>query len=246
MGNALFGFEPSASPRLRVKQFFGSLLVAVMSIGAARTVLAQARAETAEITITARTPNAVHVDERYVLRLAPQALEFRIMTKPCMRVENLRVEGNGVVLMGSESLVGPWIMWRDTTFAPGDSLRLSVRYTVWLGGSRTIPLMHLTAPLARNESSRLGAVTIALRFAHSGGEVEFPYMTRQAPNEWSGRYVAVPSFLKVGGPAFPCDRPPDVAGDNGGLVWRYWLLLGIMVAWVPIYLTWARRTGERA
>ena len=218
----------------------------MLSIGVAGEALAQARAETADITITSRTPNAVHVEERYALGPSAASLELRVMTRPCMLVENLRVEGDGVVLKGSETLNGPWITWRDTTTARGDSLRLSVRYTVWLGGSRTIPLMHLTAPLARNESSRLGAVTVALRFAHSGGQVEFPYMTRQAPNEWSGRYVAVPSFLKVGGPAFPCDRPPDVAGDNGGLVWRYWLLLGIMVAWVPIYLTWARRTGERA
>ena len=218
----------------------------MLSIGVAGEALAQARAETADITITARTPNAVHVEERYTLGPSAASLELRVMTRPCMLVEKLRVEGDGVVLKGSETFNGPWITWRDTTTARGDSLRLSVRYTVWLGGSRTIPLMHLTAPLARNESSRLGAVTVALRFAHSGGQVEFPYMTRQAPNEWSGRYVAVPSFLKVGGPAFPCDRPPDVAGDNGGLVWRYWLLLGIMVAWVPIYLTWARRTGERA
>ena len=218
----------------------------MLSIGVAGEALAQARAETADITITSRTPNAVHVEERYALGPSAASLELRVMTRPCMLVENLRVEGDGVVLKGSETLNGPWITWRDTTAARGDSLRLSVRYTVWLGGSRTIPLMHLTAPLVRNESSRLGAVTVALRFAHSGGQVEFPYMTRQAPNEWSGRYVAVPSFLKVGGPAFPCDRPPDVAGDNGGLVWRYWLLLGIMVAWVPIYLTWARRTGERA
>jgi len=218
----------------------------MLSIGVAGEALAQARAETADITITARTPNAVHVEERYTLGPSAASLELRVMTKPCMLVENLRVERDGVVLKGSRTFNGPWITWRDTTTARGDSLRLSVRYTVWLGGSRTIPLMHLTAPLARNESSRLGAVTVAVRFAHRGGQVEFPYMTRQAPNEWSGRYVAVPSFLKVGGPAFPCDRPPDVAGDNGGLVWRYWLLLGIMVAWVPIYLTWARRTGDRA
>ena len=218
----------------------------MLSIGVAGEALAQARAETADITITSRTPNAVHVEERYALGPSAASLELRVMTRPCMLVENLRVERDGVVLKGSETFNGPWITWRDTTTARGDSLRLSVRYTVWLGGSRTIPLMHLTAPLARNESSRLGAVTVAVRFAHRGGQVEFPYMTRQAPNEWSGRYVAVPSFLKVGGPAFPCDRPPDVAGDNGGLVWRYWLLLGIMVAWVPIYLTWARRTGERA
>jgi hypothetical protein len=140
-----------------------------------------------------------------------------------------------------------------------------VGYDVWLGGSRTIPLAHLANPLARKDSSGRGAVTVAVRFARSSGEVEFPHMTpfansanraeqtaqagrngtRQALNEWSGRYVAVPSFLKVGGFAFACDRLP-AAGDNGGLVWRFSLLVGIMVAWVPIYLSWARRTGENA
>jgi hypothetical protein len=84
-----------------------------------------------------------------------------------------------------------------------------------------------------------------MRFAHDSGDVEFPHMTRQAPNEWSGRYIATPAFVKIGGFAFACDRKPP-AGDDGGLVWRYWLLLGIMVTWVPIYLMWARRTGERA
>jgi hypothetical protein len=119
-----------------------------------------------------------------------------------------------------------------------------VRYDLWLGGSRTIPLVHLAAPLARVDSSRQGAVTVALRFDRGAGQVEFPHMTRQAPNEWSGRYVAAPSFVKVGGPAFACDLRTDAPGDNGGLVWRFFLLVGIMVAWVPIYLAWARRSMD--
>jgi len=34
-------------------------------------------------------------------------------------------------------------------------------------------------------------------------------------------------------------------GDNGGLVWRFFLLVGIMITWVPLYLAWARRSTER-
>jgi len=184
-----------------------------------------------------------------------------------MVIEHMRIERDGIVLAGAEARHGPWITWRDTTPQGGDSLRLFVSYDVWLGGSRTIPLAHLTPPLARQDSSRGGAVTVAVRFVRGAGEVEFPHMTRavpansaeraeqkahagrngtrQAPDEWSGRYVAVPSFVKVGGFAFACDRRPT-AGDNGGLVWRFSLLVGIMVAWVPIYLSWARRTGENA
>jgi hypothetical protein len=158
-----------------------------------------------------------------------------------MVIENMRIERDGVVLPDSGTRHGPWITWRDTAGRVGDSVRLAVSYDVWLGGSRTIPLVHLTEPLARNGSP----VTIAMRFAYDTGDVEFPHMTRQAPNQWSGRYVATPSYVKVGGFAFACDRNPP-PGDDGGLVWRYWLLLGIMVAWVPISLVWARRTGEQA
>jgi len=219
------------------------LLVAIVSIGAARDGLAQARSGTVDITVTSRTPNAVHVDERYLLGRSSPPLELRVLTRPCMVIENLLIERDGVALTVTEERRGPWIIWRDTTSANGDSLL--VRYNVWLGGSRSIPLAHLTAPLPGIDSSRQGLVAVAVQFGRGEAEVEFPHMTRQAPKQWSGRYVAAPSFVKVGGPAFVCDRNPP-AGDNGGLVWRYWLLLGIMVVWVPIYLSWARRTGDRA
>ena len=214
-----------------------------MSIGVASEARAQARPGTVDIAVTARTPNAVHVEERYLLGPASLPLELRVITRPCMVIENLLIERDGVPLDVAEVHRGPWLIWRDTTGAGGDSLL--VRYNVWLGGSRTIPLAHLTAPLPQNDSPREGPVSVTMRFARGAGEVEFPHMSRQAPNEWSQRYVAAPSFLKVGGPALACDRR-GAAGDNGGLVWRYWLLIGIMVAWVPIYLSWARRTGERA
>jgi len=236
------GFDPSASPRLRAKIFLGSLLVAIVSIVAARNVLAQARPGTVDITVTSRTPNAVQVEEHYVLGIS-SPLELRVLTRPCMVIENLIIERDGVALAVAETRKGPWIIWRDTTGHGGDSLL--VRYNVWLGGSRTIPLAHLTAPLPGVDSSRQGPVTVSVQFGRGEAQVEFPHMTRQAPKAWSGRYVAAPSFVKVGGPAFVCDRNPP-AGDNGGLVWRYWLLLGIMVVWVPIYLSWARRTGDRA
>ena len=202
---------------------------------------AQTRVGSVDITIAALTTNAVSVDERFVLEPSRAPLELRILTRPCLAIENIRVERNGDSLALVESRSGPWISVRDTTLPGGDSIRLTVRYNVWLGGSRTIPLAHLTSPLERSDS----AVRVAVRFARDGGEVEFPHMSRQAPNEWSGRFVATPAFVTVGGIALACDRRPP-PGDNGGLVWRFWLLVGIMVAWVPLYLAWARRTGEAA
>ena len=215
-----------------------------MTTGIASDALAQARPGTTNITITARSPNAVHVEERYVLGPSSRPLELRLLTRPCVVMEDMRIERDGVALAGAEARSGPWITWSDITRPGGASLRLSVRYNLWLGGSRTIPLVHLAAPLSREDSSRQGAVTVTVRFARSIGGVEFPHMSRQAPNEWSGRYVATPSFVKVGGPGLPCDERVDAPGDNGGLVWRFFLLVGIMVAWVPLYLAWARRSGD--
>src|SRR4249920_1579864 len=109
-----------------------------MSIVAARNVLAQTRSGTVDITITSRTPNAVRVEERYTLVPSAASIEFRIMTRPCMVIENLHIERNGVAQAVTQAHNGPWMIWRDTTGAGGDSL--IVRYNVWLGGSRTIPL----------------------------------------------------------------------------------------------------------
>ena len=210
----------------------------------ANTAMAQARPGSVDITITVRTPNAVQVEERYVLA-SSQPLEWRALTRPCVLVEHLQVEREGSVVRPTGSRSGRWITWRDSTGSSEDSIRLVVRYDAWLGGSGAVPLVHLAAPLART-NSRQGAVTVAVRFLHGGGSVDFPRLTRQAPNEWSGRFVATPSFVKVRKPNPGCDALSRAPGDNGGLVWRFSLLLVIMVVWVPVYLSWARRTGDRA
>jgi hypothetical protein len=58
--------------------------------------------------------------------------------------------------------------------------------------------------------------------------------------------VAVPSFVEVAGlRATRCDEGVGAGGDDGGLVWRFCVLVGIMITWVPLYLAWARRSTER-
>jgi hypothetical protein len=177
------------------------------------------------------------VDVHYNLAPSSQPLTFQVLARPCARIDNIAFERNGARVAFAESRNGPWTTWRDTTSA-GDAIRVGISYDVALAGDGSIPLVHLGAPLVSSDSD---AVTI--RFIGTG-EVEFPHMSRQADAEWSGRYVAVPSFVKSGGGA-ECAEVA-AAGDNGGLVWRFFLLVGIMVAWVPIYLAWARRTGENA
>ena len=71
-------------------------------------------------------------------------------------------------------------------------------------------------------------------------------MTRQAPNEWSARlWRSRRSWRSRACRATPCDQGIGKGGDDGGLVWRFCVLVGIMIVWVPLYLAWARRSGER-
>ena len=192
------------------------------------------------------TSDAAHVEERYLLAPSASPIALRSLTRPCAAIANLRIEQAGSVLPVTESRDGPWITFRDTSSARSDSLRLLVRYDVRAtraGG--VIPLVHLTSALTGTSSARTGPVKVDVRVSDAEFHVSFPHMTRQAPNEWSAHFVAVPSFVEVTGlRATPCDEGASARGDNGGLVWRFVVLAGIMVAWVPLYLAWARRSQE--
>jgi hypothetical protein len=215
--------------------------------GVAGDALAQARQGTVDITVDLR-PNAARVEERYSLAPSAAPIALRVLTRPCATIENLHFERAGSVLSLAESRNGPWIEFRDTLTTQGDSLRLFVRYDVRPTGVGVIPLVHLASAMTGGGtgSTRTGPVKVVVRVPDAGSQVSFPHMTRQAPNEWSARFVAVPSFVEVAGlRATPCDEGVGERGDNGGLVWRFVVLAGIMVAWVPLYLAWARRSEER-
>ena len=206
---------------------------------------AQSRPGTADITVDVR-PNAAHVEERYVLASSASPIALRVLTRPCATIGNLAVEQAGSVLSLTESRDGPWITFQGTIAAQEDSLRLVVRYDVLQPGTGVIPLVHLATAVTGTGSTRTGPVRVEVRVSDAMARVSFPHMTRQAPNEWSARYVAVPSFLGVAGlRAAPCAEDGAESGHNGGLVWRFFLLVGIMITWVPLYLVWARRSTER-
>ena len=138
---------------------------------------------------------------------------------------NLRVEQAGSVLSVTESRAGPWITFRDTIAGGDDSLRLLVRYDVRPAGAGVVPLVHLASAVTGNGSTRTGPVKVLVRVSDAAARVAFPHMTRQAPNEWSGRFVAIPSFVEVAGlRATPCDEAWEqavttVAWSGGSARW---------------------------
>ena len=217
----------------------------VIAVASAARTGAQSRQGTADIAVDVR-PNAAHVEERYLLAPSASPISLRVLTRPCATIGNLRVEQAGSVLSVTESRAGPWITFRDTIAGGDDSLRLLVQYDVRPAGAGVVPLVHLASAVTGNGSTRTGPVKVLVRFSDAAARVAFPHMTRQAPNEWSGRFVAVPSFVEVAGlRATPCDEGVGTGGDDGGLVWRFCALVGIMIIWVPLYLAWARRSTER-
>lgn len=216
-----------------------SVAVGILASCVAAVAQAQARLGAVDITITVNASGSAHVDEQFKLVPSPKALELSMLARPCARVENLVFARYGVSTGFIESLNGPWRIWRDTTTS-ADTVRFGVSYDVSPGGDGSIPLVLLAEPLVRTEP---GSVNVGVRLS-GDGRVEFPHMSRHSPSEWSGRYIAVPSFVKLGDVGTECAE--TATGSNGGLVWRFFLLVGIMVAWVPIYLAWARRTSENA
>jgi len=214
-------------------------------IGVAGEALAQSRQGTVDITVEVMS-DAAHVEERYLLASSASPIALRVLTRPCATIGNLALEQAGSVLSVTESRAGPWITFHGTIAAQDDSLRLFVRYDVRPAGTGVIPLVHLATAVTGNGSTRAGPVKVDVRVSDAMARVSFPHMTRQAHNEWSARFVAAPSFVEIAGlRAAPCDERVGKGGDNGGLVWRFFLLVGIMITWVPLYLAWARRSEER-
>jgi hypothetical protein len=225
-------------------------LVALLGALAGR-ALGQGPSGAADVAVTVRAGYA-RVDERIVLAPAPASFELRALTRPCADIGDVRVEGSGTAVDVAPRPDGPWLVLGDTTpLERGDTLRLRVRYVVGLSGPRAdIPLWHPTTPIPQRDGEREGTVSVRVSFEDASGRAVFPHMARRSPLEWGARYVALPSFVEVtdagigGGAPTPCASPGGPRGDDGGLGWRFLTLVGVMVAWVPLYLAWARRSGE--
>lgn len=226
------------------------LLAVGASLWAASGAAAQETPGSADVLVVVDGPGSARVEARYQVAPAPTPLAFRALAAPCTEIRDPRLErsGQGVELTAERE--GPWLVLRDTTrVGTGDALRGTVRYEVRTTGTLDrVPLPVLEVPVPQMDGEREGTVRVEVRVPDPEERVVFPHMTHDGPS-WSARYVAVPSFVGVAGvhrDGTAC-APTSPVPPDGGLVWRFWLLVGIMAAWVPLYLAWARRTdGEDA
>ena len=216
----------------------------------------QAPGVTSAVTIRIVVDSTGHarVTEEYRVPNDSGALQLQLLRRRCTPVSAVRLSAAAKSVMLLQILNSPWTALRDTSGAldssNGDSAGFGIRYAVsLLQPTADIPLVHLTRAIPRRESEREGGVSVSVV---TDGEVEFPRLSRTAARTWTGRFVAIPSFVRVSLPPATtprrsgCGNAADADVTDGGLTWRFWTLIGIMVAWVPLYLGWARRTQEGA
>lgn len=175
---------------------------------------------------------------------------FMYLARPCVDVrEAAIVTGGDVVPLVAEAR-GPWRMLRDTSQRDQGAARaqgFAIQFRMRVEGSAfALPLIVPTLPLPRGADGRNGAVRISVTLPDSLGAVTYPRFARDAePRHFVGHFPALPSTVQIRltNAAQPCgDRL--AAGDDGGLTWRFWLLVAILATWVPTYQWWARRQQD--
>jgi hypothetical protein len=93
-------------------------------------------------------------------------------------------------------------------------------------------------------------VLLSLTFDAPTGHVILPRMERasdpRGPRVWEGRYLALPSFVRVGDVEAAGDGNcvAVTGGDTGGLPARFFTFVAVLVLWVPLYLWWVSRDPD--
>lgn len=180
---------------------------------------------------------------------ATRASSYQLLSRPCAAIGDIALtSGSHAVLLRRVSN-DPWQQLDDSTERNAARADATLSYGVSLAhGGRDIPLVVPTRAVARGSDGRAPGVAVTVVLPNADDRVTFPRMVRAgATGEWRGEFVAVPSFVsvEVGGANGACGDalPPS---SDGGLSWRFWLLVAILVVWVPTYQWWARRQPEGA
>jgi hypothetical protein len=139
----------------------------------------------------------------------------------------------------------------DVESAGGNSYQL--QYVVHLDEREPgIPIVLPATVLERSDGTRGATVVLRVRFVPpaAGARVLIPQLLPESSGDaWSATLLALPSLVRVRVPAIAaasgCSR--SLAGNDGGLTWRFVIFVTVMALWVPLYLWWvARRPDSEA
>jgi hypothetical protein len=207
----------------------------------------------ARIAIDVDGSGRARVVERFIISPDTAAAVLRMLERPCARAGAASITTGGAAVAYMTSRNGPW-QELSLTSHPSEPVVLDVEYTVALAGEGgDIPILQPTRAVGASAGKEAPAVSITVSFPHDGPTVRFPRLERDAravnqrPATWSGEFIAVPSFVSIRVPGSAARSAcVDRSGthSDGGLTWRFWVLIGVMLIWVPLYLMWASRTGS--
>lgn len=180
---------------------------------------------------------------------ATRASSYQLLTRPCAAIGDISLTSATHSALLRRVSNDPWQLLDDSTERGAAHADATLTYTVSLsGGGRDIPIVVPAPAVARGTDGRSPGVAVSVVLPNAEDRVTFPRMlTTGTSHEWRGQFVAVPSFVSVelSGRSGACGDalPPS---SDGGLSWRFWLLVAILVVWVPTYQWWARRQPEGA
>ena len=218
-------------------------LAAALACLLAQETRAQSAFDSALVEVSVDDGGRVRVAQIYAREAPTPMPELRMLARPCAAVENVHIRSAGGDTPLQREADGPWVIHRAPASAREATVEIRFDVTV-TGSGMAVPLLLAGGQVARGTDGR-GRVAIRVRSRDSSIAVVFPRMSRPAPGEWRERYVAVPAWLEITRAGSTACGEAAARGDDGGLQWRFLLLAGIMVAWVPAYLAWARRADEQ-
>jgi hypothetical protein len=231
---------------MRILMVFGLMVVPLMAAPSRQ-------GPSVEITILVDSTGEATIHERYRVPRDTGGMVLELLDRPCATIGPVTLSNYRTTVVLSGTRRGPWQTFRDSvgTAYNGDSSGFDLGYVTTLHGGGDIPVMHLTRPIPRREGEREGPVALTVTFrGGSANAVRFPPLAHDIAGTWASHFVAVPAFVHVERADEVAPRTAECAEEggndasDGGLSWRFWLLVGIMVLWLPIYLVWARRTRD--
>ena len=206
------------------------------------------------VEITVGSNATATVRESYVItrELRSGAASFQYLASPCAPIDSLSASIGGRPVAFATERNGPWVRLHDTTAdvesAGGNTYQL--QYLVHLDEREpAIPVVLPATVLDRSDGKRGATVLVRVRFAPpvAGARVILPQLLPERSGDvWSATLLALPSLVRVRVSAIAeasrCSRA--LAGDEGGLTWRFAIFVAVMALWVPLYLWWVARRPE--
>jgi len=206
------------------------------------------------VTITVDASGRVAVRERFTVTGDVPATDFQYLAVPCAIVGPVRLSVSGSDVPLSTVDHAPWVVLRDPAAAPRprSAVPLGIDYDVQLSGREaSVPIVHPAMPIQASRGYGAGVVQVDVSFEDANGaRVVLPQLRATGAGPWTGRFLALPSVVRVdrgaASPDVACDARAGTKGNSGTFELIFFSFLATVALWVPLYLWWVSRQRDPA